>query len=304
MHTNLNELLPFLIEELSNTESSDSIDVRWKSILKKFYTVANLTHTSLSITDCQIVNDNMVLQIPTVENTGAYELTSHDLKFPFTDNDIQLARALLKLTRRFISTQQAIEKGASEERQRIARDLHDDVAARMLTLIHQAKDETSIGLARSILKSLRNAIYTLDNKSTTTILDALTDIRSELQERLNSIGLQIFWTQTEDLDNLIFTPRQHINLNRIMHEIVTNVIRHAHAEYIAVSISLNQDQFSVRACDNGSGFKIEECIPGKGINNISTRINELSGTVSWNQNTEINDKPGCCINIQFPVAVS
>lgn len=302
MHTNLDEHLPFLIEELSNTETSDTIDERWKSILQKFFTQSSLKHKSFSSDDCKLIENNLIIQIPTIENNGSYELTSDNTHLRFTENDIQLARTLLKITRRFISVQQAIEKGASEERHRIARDLHDDVAARMLTLIHQAKDQHSIKLARSILKSLRNAIYTLDNKSTTTILDALTDIRSELQERLNSIGMQIFWTQTELLDDLIFTPRQHINLHRILHEIVTNVIRHAKAEYVTIDIKLNKGQFLVQACDNGTGFDMEKCIPGKGINNITTRIKELDGTVSWNNfNTESNDSSGSCIDISFPI---
>jgi len=304
VHTNLDEHLPFLIEELSNTESTDTIDVRWKSILQKFFPKSSLEHRALSTDDCQLIKGGQIIQIPTIENNETYELTTNDAHFLFTENDIQLAQALLKLTRQFISVQQAIEKGASEERQRIARDLHDDVAARMLTLIHQAKDQHSINLARSILKSLRNAIYTLDNKSTTTMLDALTDIRAELQDRLNSIGMQIFWTQTELINELIFTPRQHINLHRILHEVVTNVIRHAHAEYVTIDIKLNDNQFLVQTCDNGSGFDMDKCIPGKGINNISTRIKELNGTVSWlRRDSETDNSTGCCIDIRFPIIV-
>lgn len=304
MHTNLNEHLPFLIETLSNADSTDSIDARWESILKRFYSDYKLILKNGSSNTCQLTNDDMTILVPCIENKATYELTSNNPDSTFTDNDVQLVTALLKLTHQFISNQQAIEIGASEERQRIARDLHDDVAARMLTLIHQAKDQHSIDLARSILKSLRNAIYTLDNKSTTTIIDAITDVRSELQERLNAIGMQIFWSQSESINDQIFTPRQHINLNRIMHEIVTNVIRHAHAEYVTIDVTLKEDQFSVQACDNGTGFNKEACIPGKGINNITTRINELDGIAHWNNiNSKDNDNTGCCIDISFPITI-
>jgi signal transduction histidine kinase len=302
MHTKLDKHLPALIEELSNTESTDSMDVRWKSILQKIFTHSSFAHKASSIEDCQLINNGLIIQIPTIENNEAYELTSHDTRAPFNENDIQIARSLLTLARRFISIQQAIEKGASEERQRIARDLHDDVAARMLTLIHQLKDQSVINLVRRILKSLRNAIYTLDNRSTTTILDALTDIRSELQQRLNLVGMQVFWTQAKSLEKLIFTPRQHINLQRILHEIVTNVIRHAHAEYVTIDITLDNNEFIVKACDNGAGFEMEKCIPGKGINNITTRVKELNGSADWNHyHSKNNDDTGCCIDIRFPI---
>ena len=302
MRTKLDDFLPFLIEELSDTESTDSIDDRWKHVLQRFFSPTDLQHEQLDIKQCQLTNNDLNLLIPTIENIGSYKLTHTNSSSLFYERDIKLANALLKLTRHFISIQQAIEKGASEERQRIARDLHDDVAARMLTLIHQAKDQHSINLARSILKSLRNSIYTLDNKSTTTILDALTDIRSELQDRLNPIGMQIFWTQCESIDELSFTPRQHINLHRILHEIVTNVIRHAEAEYVTIDINLEHNQITISACDNGKGFNIEDCIPGKGLNNITTRINELNGTVIWN-NLKADFGTGCCIDISFPINV-
>lgn len=302
MHINLDEHLPLLIDKLSNTESTDTIDVRWESILKDFFTGSSLTHKGFSSHNCQLINDGQIIQVPNVEKEDTFELSCQNADSPFTENDAQLVTALLKLTRQFISNKQAIEKGASDERHRIARDLHDDVAARMLTLIHQAQDQKSINLARSILKSLRNAIYTLDNKSTTLILDALTDVRSELQDRLNSLGMQIFWTQSESFKELIFTPRQHINLNRIMHEIVTNVIKHSHAEYVTIDIELENEQILVCVCDNGSGFNKKTCIAGKGLNNISTRIKELNGIASWNNyNPESDNSTGCCINLSFPI---
>ena len=303
MSTSLDKHLSFIIEELSDKDSINSIDVRWKNILQKIFENAQINHVSLSTESCRLLNNNSVIQVPTIESNECYEIHNQDAASTFDENDIQLASSLLTLCHQFISVQQAVEKGASDERQRIARDLHDDVAARILTLIHKAKDQESINLARSILKSLRNSIYTLDNKATTTILDALTDIRSELQDRLNSIGSQIFWSQCDALDELIFTPRQHINLQRILHEIVTNVIRHAHADYVTMDINLKNDQFHVHAFDNGTGFDIEECIPGKGLNNIATRVKELNGNCSWNNFDTENEATGSCIDITFPITI-
>ncbi len=305
MHKNLEEYLPFLIEELSSSESHSSIDDRWKSVLEKFFSQASLELIKENIESCQLNDNGTILQVPAITQAQCYRLSAKNSQQLFTKNDEKLANALVKLTHQFVSIQEAIEQGASTERQRIARDLHDDVAARMLTLIHQAKDQKSIDLARSILKSLRNAIYTLDNKSTTTILDALTDIRAEIQERLNTIGMQLFWEQPNEVNDLIFTPRQHINLHRILHEITTNVIRHAGANFISIDIKLLDNDFHVCANDNGSGFNLEECIPGKGINNIETRVKELNGQVSWQTiKTEAGENTGCSVDISFPVSIN
>ncbi|MCW8956807.1 MAG: hypothetical protein OQL09_07990, partial [Gammaproteobacteria bacterium] len=225
---------------------------------------------------------------------------------PFSYKDIQLLSSLLKVSRRFISIQQALEQGAETERQRIARDLHDDVAARLLTLIHKLDDKVCIELARSTLKSLRNSIYTLDSRSTTSISHALTDIRAEIQERFNSVGIFINWQQQDAFDNLVFTPRQHINLQRIFHEIATNIIRHTEADFIHVDITRTDRHIHIIACDNGQGFDIKKSIPGKGINNIQTRVMELNGTVEWKSvpQTKHNNNRGCCIDICFPLTVT
>lgn len=300
MHKDLEEHLPLLIEELSNKEASESIAARWASILEKFFNESTLVAEAAHIDQCEISEDGLTLSVPAITPNRLYRLTTRS-KYTFTDHDAQLTDALFKLTRQFMSVQEAIEQGASEERQRIARDLHDDVAARILTLIHQTRDQHSIELARSILKSLRSSIYTLDNKSTTPILDAVTDIRAELQERLNSLGMQLFWSQPDNLHSLTFTPRQHINLHRILHEATTNVIRHAEAQFMTIDIELDDQWLHIQVCDNGSGFNMQACIPGKGINNIRNRVSELKGDVEWRDNIQGNG--GCCLDIRFPIAL-
>lgn len=298
MHRDLEQHLPLLIEELSNKEASESIAERWASVLEKFFNESTLIAAQGDIDQCEICDDGKTLSVPAIHSGQLYRLTTSS-RYKFTAHDAQLTDALLKLARQFMSVQEAIEQGASEERQRIARDLHDDVAARILTLIHQTRDQQSIDLARSILKSLRNAIYTLDNRSTTSILHALTDIRAELQERLNSLGMQLFWNQPENLQNYTFTPRQHINLQRILHETTTNVIRHAEAQFMTIDIELDGEQIRIFACDNGKGFNMDACIPGKGINNIKNRIKELNGEVHWTDNK--NDS-GNCLDLRFPIS--
>ena len=300
MHKNLEQHLPLLVEELSSRDNSEPLEKRWSSVVTKFFSEARHQLVQGHIDQCEITDDGTILNVPAIEKDLIHQL-SIDKPWSFTTEDAQLTDSLLKLAHQFISVQEAIEQGASEERLRIARDLHDDVAARLLTLIHQVKDQQTIDLARSILKSLRNAIYTLDNKSTTSIQDAITDIRSELQDRLNTIGMQLFWSQPDKLDELHFTPRQHINLHRILHETVTNVIRHADAQFMNINIEIDNHQLHIFACDDGKGFNMDDCIPGKGINNIQNRVRELNGKVQWVNNNNNGNQGGSCLDIYFPI---
>lgn len=304
MHKDLEQYLPQLIKQLSETPSDSDLDTRCISVLEQFFSPAILNNTNKEIKQCCLSQDLKTLYIPAIKSasSSAYQLSYQLDADSFNHNDADLAQTLLKITCQFETVQTAIEQGANEERQRIARDLHDDVAARLLTLIHKAQDQDSINLARSILKSLRNAIYTLDNKATTTILDALTDVRAEIQDRLNPLGKQLLWGQSEDFSHFIFTPRQHINLQRMLHEITTNMIRHADAQFLSIEVFLSSNQLNIRCCDNGKGFERKHCIPGKGLNNINNRIDELNGKVSWSPNTQNNNK-GCCVELRFPISI-
>lgn len=301
MHKSLEKNLPFLIDSFSNSELS--IESRWKSVLTELFPAHNLASANHPVEKCQLNEQSNTLTIPSIKARNGYQLSPKNSAELFSDNDIDLVGSLLRLSKQFISIEDAVEQGAAKERKRIARDLHDDVAARMLTLIHTVKDQQAIDLSRSILKSLRNSIYTLDNKSSVTILDAVTDARSELQDRLNAIGIQLFWQQSDQLSGLNFTPRQHINLNRMLHEATTNIIRHANAQYVEISIELDQQRLTTKCCDNGSGFDVNNCIPGKGINNIKTRVQEIDGTASWYtvQSKESGETQGSCVEISFPI---
>ncbi|HED34876.1 MAG TPA: hypothetical protein ENJ08_11825 [Gammaproteobacteria bacterium] len=299
MLESLEKNLPFLIEEFSN--KGTAIDDRWKAILQRFFSNCKLTRSIEHIKECQLNPQHTQIKVPSINLDQGHLITSLNSARRFNTGDLALIKSLLKLTRQFATIEEAVEIGASVERKRIARDLHDDVAARMLTLIHMLKDEKSISIARSILKSLRNSIYALDNKSTATILDVITDVRSELQDRLNSIGMLLKWHQPETLDGLNFTPRQHINLNRMLHEITTNIIKHAKADFMEVIIDIHQKQITVEVSDNGQGFDISTCIPGKGINNITTRARELGGDAGWFNlsDKDTGQNKGSCVRINF-----
>ena len=301
MHKNLEKNLSYLIDSFSNSDSS--IESRWRTALTDLFPTYQLVSAEQPVETCQLNKQSSTLSIPSIKKQNGYYLKANNNSEFFSDNDVDLIISLLRLAKQFISIEDAVEQGAAEERKRIARDLHDDVAARMLTLIHAVKDQQTIDLSRSILKSLRNSIYTLDNKSSVTILDAITDIRSELQDRLNPIGIQLFWRQSEQLNDLTFTPRQHINLNRMLHETITNIIRHANAQYVEINIELERQYLKATCCDNGSGFEIDKCIPGKGINNIKTRVLEIAGTASWYaaHDNESNETQGSCVEITFPI---
>ena len=71
---------------------------------------------------------------------------AHRGKRLFTSEDARLADRVVEQLRRAVAYDQAVERGRSEERQRIAQDLHDDIGARLLTLMYKAQTPGDGGL--------------------------------------------------------------------------------------------------------------------------------------------------------------
>ena len=197
----------------------------------------------------------------------------------------------------------AKEQGAQNERKRIARDLHDDTAAQILTMIHSTDNESVIKKSQKVLKSLRDVIYSLDTNATIDAQTLLERLYSIAEERINLANLTLQWDVITPSDSTTLNPRQHINIQHILQEAISNIIKHANASQVQILIAISNDVFDMKVCDNGNNNNIGTWIPGKGLNNIKTRVKEIHGTVDWYPNNIDNSNygHGCCLNINFPL---
>ena len=74
---------------------------------------------------------------PELEGTVALRFAERGKRL-FTPEDARLADRILEQLMRAVAHDRAVERGRSEERLRIAQDLHDDIGARLLTLMYKA----------------------------------------------------------------------------------------------------------------------------------------------------------------------
>lgn len=183
----------------------------------------------------------------------------------------------------------------SEERQRLARDLHDAVSQQLFAIsmmaataskVGQKKPEQTLGLIQEISQSATRAQaemralllqlrpLTLQNESLT---QALASLASELESR-QTIKCDI------DLDQVILPKNIENQLFRIAQEGLSNVLRHAKASRVKISVKISDTNNRVLLIieDNGKGFIIED-IPHSsiGIRSIKERSTLIGGTAQW-----------------------
>lgn len=178
---------------------------------------------------------------------------------------------------------QSYQSGVISERKRVARDLHDDVGARLLSVVYRARsDEELQRLARECLRELREVIQGLQ-KDVVLVRQSFARWQAEARERSRLFGLQLDMRLEETVADERLSPRQERNLSRVLRECLSNTFKHAGASAISVQLKVEHNRFVLQYQDNGAGMLACNYgdATGLGVFGIQERCRELGGEVCW-----------------------
>jgi signal transduction histidine kinase len=80
-----------------------------------------------------------------------------------------------------------------------------------------------------------------------------------------------------DLGSFLFGPHERHAFTAFMQESITNVIRHARATHVDVTITVTDGELHCRIADNGRGFAPDPNRTGDGLPNLVARAGTLAG---------------------------
>jgi signal transduction histidine kinase len=165
-----------------------------------------------------------------------------------------------QLLRRIISAQE-------DERQRVARELHDVTSQALATLgvglevmttapQSNAKErEAQMDGIRSLLAATSKDVHRLIYDLRPSLLDDLglsAAIRSYAHNSLDAAGVEVH-VETAGQEKRL-PPEVEIALFRIVQEAIANIARHAHAESAYISLEFKEKGIAVQVEDDGIGF--------------------------------------------------
>ena len=172
-------------------------------------------------------------------------------------------------------TAQRVGQFAEQERRRIASDLHDDLGAKLLTIVHTPDAARLPDLAREALDEMRLSVRGLAGK-TVQLDDAIADWRAEFVGRLEQAGIQPFW-KSDPLDVApMLSARCFTQLTRILREAISNVIKHSGARQCQVRCKLVEGSVQLVIKDDGRGVT-GDIDRGQGMTSMKRRAKSLSG---------------------------
>ena len=171
-----------------------------------------------------------------------------------------------------------VEQITEKERKRIAADLHDDLGAKLLTIVHTSESDRISTLAREALEEMRLSVRGLTGKAVR-LSDALGDWRAEVIGRLGQAGIDGEWEAPEDLPHRL-SARAFVQTTRILREATSNVIKHSGATRCTVQAHIADGDFQVVITDNGEGISAEvegRLDRGHGLASMKGRAKQLQG---------------------------
>jgi len=186
-----------------------------------------------------------------------------------------------------------------EERNRLARELHDSAKQKAFAALAQVGTANEIlnknpKAAKHHLEEAENLVYEVIEELTF-LIQEMYPVALKEKGLVATVREYLFeWEGRTDIQaevNIKGERRLSLNIEqaifRVIQEALSNVSRHSHADHVEVKLAFSEDQVEVIIADNGCGFNKEVKKNGMGLLSIQERIQSFEGTV------EVISLPDC-----------
>lgn len=226
---------------------------------------------------------NVIQRMETPGNSAAVQIISYDITKRVAAEQALHAAEMARIQ----------ERTALEERQRLARELHDSVSQALYGIA------LSVNTALAVLDRDREAARDALNYTVSLTRAGLSEMRALIfalrPESLESEGLVVALAKQTEAMRARFELPVSLEaceepslplgakeaLYRIAQEALRNAIKHAQAREIRVELTCQPGFLSLKVCDDGVGFDAQERYPGHlGLKSMRERAESVGGALS------------------------
>lgn len=208
-------------------------------------------------------------------------------------------------------------EGQQQERQRISQEMHDDMGSGLTSLLflsrslqtttagaaateemreqHEGLIKRMQNTAEGLIRKMNEIIWTMNNEQDT-IESLFAYIRTNTAETLENAGIDYDFAVIADAE-IALSQEFRRNIYLVTKEAVHNVIRHARASKVTISLVATEAQLNIIIRDNGKGIDTMSGNRfGNGLKNMQRRMEQVRGTFT------IRNDNGTLVDLQAPLA--
>ncbi|MGL6223252.1 MAG: sensor histidine kinase [Steroidobacteraceae bacterium] len=174
-------------------------------------------------------------------------------------------------------------RAVAAERERIFRDLHDDLGARLLELVYSAPTPEYADRARGVLQQMRRTVAE-SRRPPALLHDLLDEVRDEARNRLQGTGIELHWEQDAALPNVMIDQGRLLHVLRIVREAISNALKHGQPHRLRMRIFSVADHMLLDVTDDGA-FAPDAAGTGTGTTVMQERAAEMGAAISWRAGT-------------------
>jgi len=215
-------------------------------------------------------------------------------------------RRHLDIRNRLVTYAHELER-RSEEKEKLMKDLHDGIgglATSIFFLAETAKSYSSEAklkrnlaaiseLSTESLGEIRTFMHSLDDQDRNWSA-LIAELRHHGSNLIEAHGLEYELDAAVDQRAPNLSSPLYLNLFRIHKEALTNIIKHARAGRVRVTLEVEARRLTLCIRDDGIGFKQGGRREG-GTSNMAARAAEMGGTL------EITSEQGACVRLELPL---
>jgi len=269
----------------------------WRHVLQDAFHPLHISNgTESTLERPTISEDGLSLLIPAISGLAPLKLSyAHSGRRLFSPHDRRFAAEICAMLAHAIMSRDAHEKGATEERMRIARDMHDNMGAQLLSALHSDTRERKDTLIRETISDLRDIVNNAA-RGGKSIEELLADLKVEALERLSAAEIRLDWQDRCEDGDIVLAPNAAHSLRSLLREIISNTIRHSGAGTMRVRFEIRDGTVQLDISDDGSGLSADTEGNGNGLSNVEARLLALKGTLVLE-----DAKPGLVVRARFPL---
>lgn len=199
-----------------------------------------------------------------------------------------------QLSAQLVEAKEAILK----ERTRIAADLHDHLGVGLSAVQFlsaqlgsnepdpkkREKLHTIRRLSNQAVQGIRDILWALSDDKTNE-KSLFSHLRSEATSFLAHFELPLHYEAPQSIEQLNFGSTHCWNLLQVTREALNNIVRHANATKVWISIRFEKNVLRIEIRDNGNG-RAETARAGNGYRTMRKRMSEVDGTCAWENSPE------------------